>query len=239
MQNAINLLWAYLFNAADYASMPARVIMGQAPPKIPIMDSNGVKIGERDIDEEKLTQGRMLWLTGQDTTIGQFDSAKLDVFTETIEKAVGHISAQTRTPPHYLVSNKGMNNLSESAIMAAEAGLVQKVTQAKEFFTPRVKDVFELIAIQKGDDKMAQEARLGAVKWKDSESRSEAQKADAMVKDISSGYPFEYLLEKQGHSPSEITRIMDMKTAETQRNMAAGIGDLLNASAPPPVNSAA
>jgi hypothetical protein len=32
---------------------------------------------------------------------------------------------------------------------------------------------------------------------------------------------------------------MDMKTAETQRNMAAGIGDLLNASAPPPVNNGA
>jgi hypothetical protein len=230
MQNAINLLWAYLFNAADYASMPARVIMGQAPPKIPIMDANGVKIGERDIDEEKLTQGRMLWLTGQNTTIGQFDSSKLDVFTDTIEKAVRHIAAQTRTPPQYLITNGGMSNLSESAIMAAEAGLVQKVTQAKDFFEPRVRDVFELIAIQKGDDKMAQEAKLGVVKWKDSESRSEAQRADAMVKDIQSGYPFEYLLEKQGHSPSEISRIMDMKAAETQRNMAAGIGDLLNAS---------
>jgi hypothetical protein len=230
MQNAINLLWAYLFNAADYASMPARVIMGQAPPKIPIIDSNGKKIGERDIDEEKLTQGRMLWLTGENTKIGQFDSAKLDVFTDTIEKAVQHIAAQTRTPPQYLITSNGMSNMSAEAIMAAEAGLVQKVTQAKEFFTPRVKDVFELIALQLGDDKMAKEARLGRVDWKDSNSRSEAQRADAMVKDIQSGYPFEYLLEKYGHSPSEISRIMDMKDAETQRNMAAGIGDLLNAS---------
>jgi hypothetical protein len=32
---------------------------------------------------------------------------------------------------------------------------------------------------------------------------------------------------------------MDMKAAETQRNMAAGISDLLNASAPPPVDSGA
>ena len=239
MQNAINLLWAYLFNAADYASMPARVIMGQAPPKIPIIDSLGNKIGERDIDEEKLTQGRMLWLTGENASIGQWDAAKLDVFTDTIEKAVRHIAAQTRTPQHYLMTGAGMSNLSADAIMAAEAGLVQKVMQARDFFEPRVRDVFELIAIQKGDDKMAQEAKLGVVKWKNSESRSEAQKADAMVKDIQSGYPFEYLLEKNGHSPSEISRIMDMKTAETQRNMAAGIGDLLNASAPPPVSNGA
>lgn len=31
-QNAINLLWAYLFFAADYASMPARVLLGATPP---------------------------------------------------------------------------------------------------------------------------------------------------------------------------------------------------------------
>src|SRR5690606_38901627 len=36
MQDAINLLWAYLFSAADFASMPARVVMGQEPPKLPI-----------------------------------------------------------------------------------------------------------------------------------------------------------------------------------------------------------
>src|SRR3569833_1783610 len=34
MQDGINLMWAYLFVAADYASMPARVIMGQEPPKL-------------------------------------------------------------------------------------------------------------------------------------------------------------------------------------------------------------
>lgn len=230
MQNAINLLWAYLFNAADYASMPARVVMGQTPPKIPILDANGAKIGERDIDEEKLTQGRMLWLTGQQTTIGQWDAAKLDVFTAVIEEAVGHIAAQTRTPPHYLVANKGLSNLSGDALKAAETGLVQKVKQAREFFDPRVRDVFELLAIQMGDDKMAEEARLGWATWKDPENRSDAQTADAMLKDGQAGYPFEYLLEKNGHSPSEISRIMDMKAAETQRNMAAGISDLLNAS---------
>lgn len=68
-QDAANLMWAYLFGAADYASMPARVVMGQGPPKVPILDANGQKVSEAPIDVEQLTRGRMLWLTGQNTTM--------------------------------------------------------------------------------------------------------------------------------------------------------------------------
>jgi hypothetical protein len=81
MQDAINLLWAYLFTAADFASMPARVVMGQEPPKIPILDDTGVKVGEKAVDLKKLAQDRILWLTGENAKIGQWDAAKLDVFT--------------------------------------------------------------------------------------------------------------------------------------------------------------
>lgn len=218
MQNAINLLWAYLFNAADHASMPARVVMGQSPPSIPILDDKGVKIGERPIDSKALTEGRMLWLTGQATTVSQWDAAKLDVFTAVIEQAVGHIAAQTRTPPHYLVSNKGLSNLSGDALKAAETGLVQKVYQAQEFFEPRLRDVFELMAIQIGEDDAAKAARLGQVRWKDAENRSDAQTSDAMAKDKQAGYPFEFLLEKRGHSPTEITRIMAMHRIELEND---------------------
>jgi len=223
MQNAINLLWAYLFNAADAASMPARVVMGQEPPKVPILDDNGQRVGEVPVSQKDLTEGRMLWLTGKETTIGQWDAAKLDVFTEVIEKAVGHIAAQTRTPPHYLVANKGLSNLSGDALKAAETGLVQKVRQAQEFFEPRLRDVFELVGIQLGDDKAAAEARLGKVLWKDPENRSDAQTSDAMLKDAQAGYPFEYLLERRGHAPDEISRIMAMRQAEMETALGAGV----------------
>lgn len=228
MQNAINLLWAYLFNAADFASMPARVVMGQEPPKIPILDDNGQKVGDKQVDQKSLTEGRMLWLTGQTTTIGQWDAAKLDVFTGVIENAVGHIAAQTRTPPHYLVANKGLSNLSGDALKAAETGLVQKVRQAQEFFEPRLRDVFEVLALQLGEDKIADEANLGQVLWKDPENRSDAQTSDAMLKDKQTGYPFEYLLEKRGHSPSEIKRIMAMREKEEQAALNFGVEQVLS-----------
>src|SRR5690606_1675089 len=103
MQDAINLLWAYLFLAADYASMDARVMMSADPPKIPILDSEGKPIGSRPVDMADLREKRLLNITGDNARIDSWSAAKLDIFTDTIEIAVGHIAAQTRTPPHYLV----------------------------------------------------------------------------------------------------------------------------------------
>lgn len=232
MQDAINLLWAYLFSSADFASMPARVVMGQAPPKIPILDANGVKVGERVVDPKELTQGRLLWLTGQTTKVDQWDSADLAKFTAVIEQCVGHIAAQTRTPPHYLVANKGLSNLSGDALKAAETGLVAKVRQTISYFEPRMRDLFVLLALQLGDKRAAEQAKLARIVWKDVESRSDAQTADAMLKDGQAGYPFEYLLEKRGHSPEEIERIMAMVERDTERKLAAGLTDLLNTQKP-------
>lgn len=217
MQNAINLLWAYLFNAADHASMPARVVMGQEPPKIPILDEDGQPTGQyQQVDPKHLTEGRMLWLTGQNTKVDQWEAARLDVFTEVIEKAVGHIAAQTRTPPHYLVANKGLSNLSGDALKAAETGLVQKVRQAMEFFEPRLREVFQLIALQLGEDQAAESAPLGSIEWRDPENRSDAQTSDAAMKDRTMGYPFEWILKKRGHSPDEREEILEMLRRERE-----------------------
>lgn len=213
MQEAINLLWAYLFVAADYASMPARVVMGQAPPKIPLLDDQGNKVGEQVIDINDLARGRLLWLTGQNASIGQWEAAKLDTFTGVVETAVGHIASQTRTPAHYLMS-KGMSNLSADALRAAEAGLVAKVKQTIAYFNFPMREAFRLIALQLGDPKLADACRLGMPTWGDSENRSEAQSADAMLKRSQAGYPFAYLLEEMGKSPEEIDRILEMKQAQ-------------------------
>lgn len=239
MQDAINLLWAYLFVAADYASMPARVIMGQAPPKIPLLDANGNNVGSQPIDVEALARGRMLWLTGEKTSVGQWDAAKLDVFTDVVEHAVGHIAAQTRTPPHYLVSNKGLSNLSGDAITNAEAGLVSKVKQTISYLNRPVREAFRLIALQLGERDLAEACRVGTPAWADPANRSDAQAADAMLKRKTVGYPFQYLLQEAGKSPVEISEIMEMKEAETQMNMAAGIADLINAPNQPVDNGTA
>jgi hypothetical protein len=223
MQNAINLLWAYLFLAADYASMDARVMLATSPPKIPILDKDGKVIGDRPVEMKDLREKRLITLTGDNARIDSWKAAQLDIFTGTIEVAVGHIAAQTRTPPHYLVSNKGLSNLSGDALVAAEIGLVQKSNEFITFTDPQLREVIRLVALVKDEKKLADKARLAGITWQDREKRSESQLADALLKKSQMGYPFEYLLEEAGKSPTEIERIMAMRKAEMDEALAAGV----------------
>lgn len=214
MQDAINLLWAYLFLGADYASLPARVVMGQAPPKIPVLDSAGKVIGERPVAIDDLQEKRMLFLTGENAKIGQYDAAKLDVFTEVIETAVGHVAAQTRTPPTYLVSRTGMSNVNGAGIKASEIGLVNKVQEFQTFVNPALREMYRLVALAGGDAGLAEQARFASIAWADPEIRSDAELADSLMKKRAIGYPFEYLLEIDGKAPEEIDRILEMRRQE-------------------------
>jgi hypothetical protein len=228
MQDAINLLWAYLFTAADFASMPARVVMGQEPPKIPILDETGNKVGEKVVDMKKIAEDRVLWLTGQNTKIAQWDAAKLDVFTSTIEVGVTHIAAQTRTPPHYLVLGKGMVNVNAEGMKAAETGLVMKVQEEQLFFTPSTREVFRLFALVKDDKALAKQCRRGVVKWKNAENRSEAQSVDAALKLHSMSFPFPWVCEYLGLSPTEIDRIEAMRETERANAPAVQIANAMS-----------
>jgi hypothetical protein len=214
MQDAINLLWAYLFLAADYASMDARVMLAAEPPMIPTLDADGNVIGKRPVEMKDLREKRLLSITGENARIDSWQAAQLNIFTDTIEIAVGHIAAQTRTPPHYLVTNKGISNLSGDALKSAEIGLNKKAGEFITFTDPQLREVLRLVALVKGDQKTAAATRLAKIVWESPEIRSEAQLADALVKKRQMGYPFEYLLELDGRSPSEIKRIMAMREEE-------------------------
>lgn len=215
MQDAINLLWAYLFLAADYASMDARVILGAELPRIPILDKDGVTvIGTRPVDLKDMREKRFLALTGKDAKVASWEAAKLDIFTSTIEIAVGHIAAQTRTPPHYLVANKGISNLSGDALKSAEIGLTQKANEFITFTDPQLREVLRLVALVKGEKGLADQVRLAKIAWKNTEVRSESQMADALLKKKQMGYPLEYLMELDNVDPTTIERVLSMREQE-------------------------
>lgn len=215
MQDAINLLWAYLFLAADYASMDARVLLGAEPPKIPILDNDGKVIGTRPVEMKDLREKRLISVTGEHASIDSWAAAKLDIFTDTIEIAVGHIAAQTRTPPTYLVTKTGMSNVNGEGLKASEIGLVNKSDEFIRFTDPRLREVLRLIALVKGDRALADQTRLAQIVWESREIRSESQLADALLKKSQMGYPFEYLLQLDGRSPSEIRQIMKLRASES------------------------
>ena len=207
MQDAVNLLWAYLFGAADQASLPGRVVLGQDAPKVPLLDETGQKVGERPVDIKDLRNNRFLWLTGQDTKIDEFSRASLDVFTAVIEQAIAHIAAQTRTPSHYLINS---GNVPAAGYELAEAGLVEKVKEFHLFSQAPARDHFRLMAKARGDERLAEALRSATLLWEPAGIRSDAQMADALLKKRQIGYPFAYLLELEGVSPDRIEQIMQM-----------------------------
>lgn len=203
MQNAINTLWAYLFNAADHASMAARVVLGAEPPKIPVLDESGQVVGSKPAKMEDLAEGRLLFLpgAGANARIDQWDAAKLDVFTGVISQSVGHIAAQTSTPGHYLLSNEKFANLNGDALTAAEVPLATKVGNQQIHFNPAAKETARLMALVRGKKGLAQSIREADgrqfVQWKDPAMHSLSQVADAATKDKSVGMSLRTILERR------------------------------------------
>lgn len=213
MQDAINILWAYLFTAADHASMAARVVLGAEPPKIPILDESGQVVGSKPAKLEDLAQGRLLFLPGAggNARIDQWDAAKLDVFGSEIARAIGHIAAQTQTPGHYLLSNEKFANLNGDALTAAEVPLVTKTGHAQTFYNPAAKDTARLMAKVRSRSDLADEiAQMNGrhfVQWKDPAMHSLGQVADAATKDRAVGLSLRTVLERRyGMTEPEIER---------------------------------
>jgi hypothetical protein len=239
MQNAINLLWAYLLLSADYASMDARVVLGSAPPMIPILDKDGKQIGEKPADVKALREKRLLYITGEDTKIDSWKAAQLDVFTSTIDVAVGHISSQTRTPPTYLVTKVGMSNVSADGLKASEIPLNKKVGEFWLYADVAFREINRLIALARGDEALAAAVQLAKITHENPEIRSESQLADALLKKKQMGYPFEYLLELDGVAPEDVERILAMKKAEDDANLQFGIHAAIDGEGAGPVEPAA
>lgn len=231
MQDAINLIWAYLLNALDYASLSQRIVTGADIPKMPILDEQGQIVGYRPVELDSLIKDRILWVPGKDAKIGEWQPANLEVFSKVIERGVEHIAAQTRTPPHYLVGK--VSNLAAEAFTAAETGLVSKTGERLTYFTPSIRELNALVALAQGNEAKAKAARGGTVMWADPQFRSLSQKVDALHKLKDIGFPFEWICEQYGLDPVEVDRVMKMKRKEAEMDPLGAITNELGRGRPP------
>ncbi len=223
-QSAINLVWAYLLNGLDFATLPQRVVTGADMPKVPVLNDQGQVVGSRPIDLNLLAAERVLWIPSKDAKTAEWSSANLKAFDETLDRLVNHVSAQTRTPPHYLVGK--IANLSADALTASETGQVAKSGERLTYATPSLRQLNRLVLLAQGGDQAAAKARAcmaGTIDWKDIQFRSLAQKADAYGKLKDIGFPFEYLAEQWGLDPEEVARVLEMRKAEADANPVAAI----------------
>ena len=215
MQHAINLFWGELFAVADEATLGARGIIGAERPVMPILDADGNVVGEKPIDLKKWRRDHFGWIEDPNAKPFEWKPAALEPFTNVIDIMVGHIAAQTRTPAHYLLIGGTLANISADAMKALETGLVKRTQEKTQHFGRAARDVFELIALVLDNPGKAADVRGGLTLWKDVENRSDAQLADAALKDAQIGLPLQYILERRYNlSPSEIKRVMDMRSAE-------------------------
>jgi len=221
MQDAINLMWSQLFVATDFASLAQRVVIGAEVPKIPILDATGQKVGEKPVDIKRFAVDRVLWLEDPNAKIANWPSADLRAYTDVIEVAVGHIAAQTRTPQHYLIGK--MANLSGDALIAAETGLVKKCQEKQLWFGQALREVFQLIAMARGESAKARAIAAGEVLWADTQSRNISQLTDSLLKLKQIGFPFEFLALRFGLTPTEVSDLMAMREREAEADPVAAL----------------
>src|SRR5690625_4827581 len=118
------------------------------------------------------------------------------------------------------------DNIQATGYEATEAELVNKVNDQQRYFGAGVRRVMRLFALVRNDQRTADAMSRAYIHWADAGVRSDAQLVDAMLKRRDVGYPFEYLLEMDGHSPQEIERIMKMRRAEQSDPALAELADL-------------
>jgi hypothetical protein len=196
IQNRINLSLINLIAAMKYGAFRQRWAAGLEVDEDPV---TGAKIQPFQLDIRKL------WTTDDpEVKFGEFDATDLRPYIAAVESAVQDLAAISRTPPHYLLGQ--VVNVSGDALKAAETGLVSKVRDRQRNFGESWESVMRLAFKVLGDEQRATAYDAETV-WRDPESRSISELADAAVKKASAGVPWRQRMEDMGYTPAEISRM--------------------------------
>ncbi|MFF9644738.1 phage portal protein [Kitasatospora aureofaciens] len=182
LQDRINQSVFDLLLAQTYGSTKVRTVSGMAPPiqrdpetGEPVLDAAGNPVPLPINHNAK----RFLFAEDPDVRFGSLDETPLQGFIDSIDMSVRHLSAASQTPPHHLLGQ--IANLSAEALLAAETALSRKIAEFRVAFGESWERVFRLAAELAGNLASAGDYR-GEVMWRDMESRSLAQSADALGK---------------------------------------------------------
>lgn len=199
VQDAINKLVLDMLVASEFAAMRQRWATGVELPR----DDEGQEVG----DEPSFIawMDRVWTAEDPDAKFGEFQAGDLSNYVGAIGLLIQHLSAQTRTPPHYLLGQ--VVNASGDALKAAETGLVSKVRRKQRFMGPGWAEVVRLGLDVKRD------VRVETV-WRDTESRSIGELVDAATKMQTLGVPEDALWEFIGATPQQIARWKKSRDAE-------------------------
>jgi len=204
LQDQITKTVVDLLIGSEYHGLPQRVLLGVEPPR----DENG-----KPIPFEQAAKSRLWYFGNENAKAHEFSQADLGALRDSIDGYIGDLAAQTRIPIYYF-RPAAISNISAEALIGLDAGLVSKTNDKKDAFGEGHEEAMRL-AFKSLDPN---DPRAGATDsetiWKDTESRSQAQLTDAVMKEVAMGLPFEAALEKLGYSPQAISRVKTMRLEE-------------------------
>jgi hypothetical protein len=216
----INLLTFLGLVVAFWMGFPLRGVIGERI----IRDDDGNALPPFEVNADTVFQ-----LENPEAKLAQYQAAdrkNLSVFAE-----LDQLSTVTKTPRHYFPLEQGMSNLAADAIRASEGALHAKVTAHKASAGEGWEEVLRLAGrmLDQPVDLPADAALL----WKDHESRSLAERADAATK-LKDLVPWQSIAETVlNASQDDIKRWGDQRAADMRANGVLELFRAANAVQPP------
>lgn len=207
IQDAVNKLCADLLVGSETTAFKQRVMLGVDQPR----DAQGKPL-PLDQLANAVSASKFLFFPGKDAKAYEFGETNLQIIRDAIDGFVRDLTAQTRTPPHYVAGQ--IVNASGDALKAAETGLVSKVRDKMDAFGEAHEEAMRLAFRSIDADDPRAKATEAETIWRDPESRSQAELADALTKLATIGVPQEILWERYGFSPQEIDRMKALQEEE-------------------------
>jgi hypothetical protein len=186
--SAISKLATDMLVTSEYHAMPRRYATGIQVPNGP--DRERLQ-AEAAAYWENATKTKT-WLAGEGVNFGQFPTADLSNFVNAINLLTGQVAAVAGLPPHYLGVSGSDNPASADAIRSAEASLVKRAKRKQRQFGGSWERVMQIAkALELGvavADLPEQFQRVETI-WRDPETPTVAQSADAAVKLTQGDHP--------------------------------------------------
>ncbi|MFD7259328.1 phage portal protein [Streptomyces sp. NPDC059874] len=196
LQNRINQTIFDLLVAQTYTSHEVRYATGMAPPLVmELLDEAGQVTTDPALavdSRPKLDAAgnpipaainhnarRFLFAEDPDVKFGSLPAGPIGSLIDSVDMSIRHLAAISQTPPHHLLGQ--IANLSAEALLAAETSLSRMIAEFRSIFGEAWERVFRLAAELEGETAAADDYS-GEVQWRDMESRSLAQAADALGK---------------------------------------------------------
>lgn len=209
-----------------YTSFPIRALIGDPIRWVektdsngdPILDGNGNPVMEPSAPFDAAIN-RLVQIENPDGKLVQLAEADLSNFIKFAEAHIRHLAAITTTPAHYLLGD--LVNISADAIRAAEAGLVSTVKGGHfltlgESWEEVVRLAFMVLGNKDGADPSLE------TQWRDPESRSLAERADAATK-LKDILPWQAIAERVLQAtPQDIDRWAALRSSDTMLGLLNG-----------------